>query len=144
MTSEPTLQQVELCEKLSRTERRAHRVVLLLLAVVTLSIADLILTIAHLRSSGMIEANPIAAYILHNSNSLWTLGLYKGATVAVCVLLLFRLRDRVQGEVAAWVAAAILALLCVHWNQYAAMLDHIDQIRLAQTRYVGGAWMTME
>jgi hypothetical protein len=144
MDSDTIVQHVAMCDRQNRIERRARRVVLLLLAVVSLSIADLILTIAHLRTTGMIEANPIAAYILHNSNSLWTLGLYKGATVAVSVLLLFRLRDRVQGEIAAWIAAAILALLCLHWHQYAAMLDDINPVKLAQAGEQAESWLIID
>lgn len=144
MDSHATVQPVAMCDQQSRIERRSRRVVVLLLAVVSLSIADLILTVAHLRTTGMIEANPIAAYILHNSSSLWTLGLYKVATVAVSVLLLFRLRDRVQGEIAAWIAAAILALLCVHWHQYAAMLEDINPIKLAQAASRAESWLIID
>jgi Domain of unknown function (DUF5658) len=124
--------------------RRGRRVVVLLFAIILFSLGDLVLTIAHLRSTGMVEANPIAAYILVNSRSLGLLTTYKLATVAISVLLLYQLRRHVQGEVAAWIAACILLALSYHWNQYAIMLDDIDPIKLAQAEELFGPWMILD
>ena len=43
---------------------RSRRVILLIVGIVVLSLADLIVTLWHLTSVGMAEANPIAAWII--------------------------------------------------------------------------------
>ena len=98
--------------------RRPMRVVVLLAGVVVLSLADLAITIAHLRGVGMIEVNPIAAYLIKTTGSSWALAAYKCATLAVCVALLYRARRHVIGEMACWLALAILAGLSVVWDSY--------------------------
>ena len=100
-------------------DTRAQRVMCLLVGIIMLSLADLLLTSMYLTSVGMSEANPIAAWLLMRTNSLWILALYKGVTVATCVLLLFYMRNSRQGEMAAWCSMLILTALSVWWNQYA-------------------------
>ena len=43
---------------------RSRRVILLIVGIAVLSLADLIVTLWHLTSVGMAEANPIAAWII--------------------------------------------------------------------------------
>lgn len=100
-------------------DSRAQRVMCLLVGIIMLSLADLLLTSMYLTSVGMSEANPIAAWLLMRTNSLWILALYKGVTVATCVLLLYYMRNSRQGEMAAWCSMLILTALSVWWNQYA-------------------------
>ncbi|MDP7009381.1 MAG: DUF5658 family protein [Phycisphaerales bacterium] len=100
-------------------EKRSQRVIWLLVGIVALSLADLVLTTMYLTSIGMAEGNPIAAWLLTTTNSLWVLALYKGITVATCVSLLFYMRHRRQGELAAWCSMFILTALTFWWNQYA-------------------------
>ena len=100
-------------------DTRAQRVMCLLVGIIMLSLADLLLTSIYLTSVGMSEANPIAAWLLMRTNSLWILALYKGVTVATCVLLLYYMRNSRQGELAAWCSMLILTTLSVWWNQYA-------------------------
>ena len=97
---------------------RAERVTWLLAGVVGLSMADLFLTISYLTSVGMSEGNPIAVWLLHTTDSVWPLVLYKLATVTVCVSLLYTNRLKRQSELASWCALLILAALAVWWNQY--------------------------
>ena len=100
-------------------KNRSERVIFLLIGIIVLSFADLLLTSMYLTSVGMSEANPIAAWLLMRTNSLWILALYKGVTVATCILLLFYMRNSRQGELAAWCSMLILTALSVWWNQYA-------------------------
>ena len=125
------------------TCRRVRRVKLLLFIIVVLSVADLILTAAHLRLTGMIEANPIAAYVIRGTQSLWALALYKASTVSVCVLLLYRVRKHPQGEFAAWASTMILVLLCVYWRAYADDLEFDEHIRLAQLQAADHQWLRL-
>lgn len=94
---------------------RQRRVVVLLGAIVALSLADLVATIAHLRI-GMVEGNPLAHYIIETTQSMNVLAAFKVGTVLVCVGLLYRLRSSRQGEMAAWTAVIILSALTVWWG----------------------------
>jgi len=98
---------------------RSQRVMWLLIGIVALSLVDLTLTTMYLTSVGMTEGNPIAAWLLSKTNSLWVLALYKGVTVATCVSLLFYMRNNRQGELAAWCSMLIMTALSIWWNQYA-------------------------
>ena len=71
---------------------RPRRVSWLLAGVLLLSLIDLLLTIVHLRSVGMVEANPIAAFLIRSTQSVWVLSAYKLVTVGICLSLLYRLR----------------------------------------------------
>jgi hypothetical protein len=99
--------------------KRPQRVMWLLVGIVALSLADLALTTMYLTSVGMAEGNPIAAWLLMKTNSLWVLALYKGVTVATCISLLYYMRTSRQGELAAWCSMIIMTALSVWWNQYA-------------------------
>lgn len=115
--------------------RREERVLWLLLGIVLLSVADLALTLTYLTSVGLIEGNPIAAWLIHTTRSPWALALYKGLTVAICVSLLYRMRHRREGELAAWCSVLILVALSIWWNRYALYqpdLPGLDRIVMAQ------------
>jgi len=116
--------------------KRSQRVMWLLVGIVALSLADLTLTTMYLTSVGMTEGNPIAAWLLTQTNSLWVLALYKGVTVATCVTLLYYMRNSRQGELAAWCSMLIMTALSVWWNQYALYQPSFppseDQIVMAQ------------
>ena len=98
---------------------RSQRVMWLLVGIVALSLADLALTTMYLTSVGMAEGNPIAAWLIINTQSLWVLALYKGVTVATCVSLLYYMRNSRQGEMASWCSMLIMTALSIWWNQYA-------------------------
>jgi len=123
--------------------RRARRVTVLLAGVVLLSVADLMVTLAHLRSTGMVEANPIAAYLIRTTQSPWVLGGYKCVTVGVCVALLYRLRRFAAGEAAAWCAVGILAVMSVVWRSYSGQMDAVEEVRVVQAEDEGG-WLHLE
>jgi hypothetical protein len=99
-------------------KRRSERVIWLLAGVVVLSLADLFLTLTYLTSVGMSEGNPIAVWLLHSTNSVWPLAVYKMMTVAICVSLLYLHRRKRQSELASWCAMCILIALSIWWNQY--------------------------
>ena len=119
-------------------EGRPRRVVVLLVGVVLLSLADLLITLAYVQANWMMEANPLAAWIIRHTESasvgLTTvaLGAFKIGTMSVCVLVLYRLRRFVAGEVAAWTAVGVLAIMSVMWHHYAAHFDEADAVMLAQ------------
>ena len=121
---------------------RSRRVLLLIVGIIVLSLGDLLITLAYLRSTGMIEANPIAAWLIRATGSAVVLSAYKALTVGVCVGLLYRLRRHVEGEVAAWCAAVILIMTALHWYHY-GRIDP-DQLELAQRGTPADRWLVLD
>ncbi|MDP6542025.1 MAG: DUF5658 family protein [Phycisphaerales bacterium] len=115
---------------------RSKRVMWLLLGIIALSLADLVLTTMYITSVGMAEGNPIAAWLITRTKSIWVLALYKGVTVATCVSLLYYMRKTSRGEMAAWCSMLILTALSIWWNQYALYQPQLpapeDQIVMIQ------------
>ena len=126
-------------EQLEQTHR-SQRVTWLLIGVVLLSLADLFLTITYLTTVGMSEGNPIAVWLLHSTNSIWPLALYKIATVAICVSLLYFNRYKRQSELASWCAMIILVALSIWWNQYSRYQPYLpvaeDHIVMTEGSFV--------
>ena len=123
--------------------RRAHRVFALAGGIALLSLADLFLTLTHLRTSGMAEANPVAAYIIRGTGSALALSLYKVATIAICIGVLLRLRRMVAGEVAGWCCLAILGYMCVQWHLYAAAVESVGPVMLV-TEWSDADWLHLD
>jgi len=123
---------------------RSRRVVLLSVGVVILSLADLLVTLLHLKSSGMMEANPIAAWIIGHTGSVSLLAAFKAATVGVCVVLLYRLRRHVEGEVAAWCAVMILAVVSFNWYRYTREIDSLVDVEIARQGGYGEQWLMLD
>jgi hypothetical protein len=112
---------------------RTRRVYLLVAGIIILSVADLVITLAFLRAHLMLEANPIAAYLIRSTQSSWALTAYKMASVGVCVGLLLKLRRHAAGEAAAWFAVGILAVLSVMWHSYSRHIDDQNFMILAHS-----------
>lgn len=87
------------------------------LAIVLMSIADLKMTLAYVTTVGMTEVNPIARFLMLYGG-VCSIILWKSATVACGVFILWRIRRHRVAEVGAWICCAILAALCVHWFRY--------------------------
>jgi len=124
-------------------QARGRRVYLLAGLVLLLSIGDLITTVLLLQSTGMEEANPIAAFVMQ-SGSITNLVIFKMGSVLTSVSVILLLRHRWQGELAAWVAALILAMLTLHWYQYTsdfAMFDNSLTLVQIQAQDSWTAWM---
>lgn len=122
---------------------RERRVLLLLAGVILLSLADLLVTLMHLQSIGMVESNPLAAYLIQATDSPWALAAFKGLTVIVCVALLYKARHHLQGEIASWLAVSILVGVSVMWHYYAEANDHPDAVRIAQI-INGDDWLMLD
>jgi hypothetical protein len=114
--------------------RRAARILAMIVCIVAMSMADLYMTLTHVTTIGMGEANPIARLVMsYNSPAL--LAFWKCACVAVTCLILFKARHRPIAELAAWISIVILTALTVHWirysNEAASMTS--DMAIIAQT-----------
>lgn len=108
-----------------RSARRASRVLLLLACILILSITDLLLTLTHLQSVGMAEANPIVVKLVETTRSPLILVLFKLATVAVCTMLLYRVRHYRSGEIGAWIATLVLVGVSLLWSGYSDAVEEI-------------------
>ncbi len=115
---------------------RSRRVMILLASIIILSLADLAITLAYLRANWMMEANPIAAYIIKSTQSAWVLTGYKCFTVGVCVVLLYRFRNACSGEIAAWLATGVLVALSIMWHQYAIQIENLGDMLLAHAMVI--------
>ncbi len=122
---------------------RPRRVSWLLAGVLLLSLIDLLVTIAHLRSVGMVEANPIAAFLIRSTNSVWVLSAYKLVTVGICLSLLYRLRRHVEAEMAAWCAIAILTGVLCQWYAFSEEVDTPHELRVVQAEF-GDDWLRLD
>ncbi len=116
---------------------------MLLAATVVLSLADLAVTITHLQSIGMAEANPLAAFLIRSTGSSLALAVFKCFTVAVFVMLLYRARNHVQGEIAAWLALFILVGVSIMWYLYTDTSTTPETVRIAQILH-GDDWLMLE
>jgi len=123
---------------------RSRRIAILIAGIIALSVADLAVTVTHLRTVGMIEANPLAAYLITTFQSAWVLAAYKLMTVGICISALYAVRRRVLGEVAAWASVAILAGMAVVWHLYATELEDPGTLHLVQHAAAGDGWIYLE
>ncbi len=111
---------------------RSRRILILIIGIMLLSIADLAITLTHLKSVGMIEANPLAAWLIRQTNSAWALAGYKFVTVGFCVSVLWYVRRLRMGELAAWASLIICAGMSLAWHRYTTGIDDLDAMSLAQ------------
>lgn len=102
---------------------RPVRVTALLSGVVLMSLADLYMTLVHLMSFGMIEANPLARGIMAYGSPA-ALIIWKLVTVMTAVGILFYVRKRRVGEVGAVFCCAVLMWLTGRWIAYNAAVGH--------------------
>lgn len=121
---------------------RPLRVVALTAVSILLSLADLAMTLEHMLGVGLLEQNPLARSLANWGDAYALIGL-KVASVAVFVSIAIGLRKRVQGEILAWIVAAMLIGLMLQWTGYNASVHQI-------TPYLGhfqadppAAWVTL-
>lgn len=104
-------------ERTKAERRRALRVWMLLGVIVLLSVADLYMTLAHLRSAGMGEDNPLARFVMSYGSPV-LLGAWKAACVCLACLILIVARFRHSAEIACWVCCCVLTALTIRWAHY--------------------------
>jgi hypothetical protein len=107
---------------------RSRRVAVLLIGILILSLADLLLTLSHMRTIGMAEANPLAVWIVKETGSAAVLSAFKIVTVALSCGLLFLCRHTRSSEAACWFALGILVALAIAWHRYSAVVATVDPV----------------
>jgi hypothetical protein len=125
---------------------RRWRVGLLLLAAALMGVADLACTLAYMRSVGMIELNPIARHMIAVGGAQ-QLVVYKLFTIALTCGSIFLIREHRRAEVGAWMCAAIMLALTLHWVRYnrdAPSLTHeLSFIALSEDRALFREWVVI-
>ena len=122
---------------------RSRRVLALIVAIIMLSTIDLLITLFHLQSIGMLEVNPLAAYLIRTTGSAWALAAFKALTIAVCVTLLYCSRLDIRGEIASWLAMVILVWVLVMWHFYTQATENPEVVRIAQILH-GDDWLILD
>jgi len=124
-------------------ESRGVRVLVLLLAVLLMSLADLSMTLTHLTTVGMLESNPVARSVMA-MGSPWLLAAWKLATLALGLAILYVTRRTVIGEIGAWFCFAVLIWLSIHWVQYNNEIARIGPDMMKYAAASNEAWVAIE
>ncbi len=109
----------------ARELARTRRIVLLIVALILMSLADLICTLTYLTSYGMVEVNPIARHMIDIGGTRQLI-LYKAFTMTVSCGCIYFVRAKRGAELGAWICVAVLLLLMLHWTQYNEVMDSLS------------------
>lgn len=120
--------------------RRSARVIALVVAIFAVSVTDLYLTILYLRHGGMGESNPIARWVIQ-MNCAWLLSCWKLALVGGACTILLATRRRWSAEVGAWVGAAVMVWLGLHWANYVEAVHHLPVSTSVLADYRSPEWV---
>ncbi len=125
-----------------RSEPRTRRIVILLVAIFTMSVFDLLLTLTYVQGVGMVELNPLARKVMAHGSptllTLWKLGIVGGA----CMVVFLGRRARVA-EVGAWIACLVLVALTIHWLRYIDSASELTPYLDFAREMPGGQWLAM-
>ncbi|MBY0262667.1 MAG: DUF5658 family protein [Phycisphaerales bacterium] len=124
----------------SPERRRSLRVLTLLTAIVFMSLGDLYMTLVHLSTIGMGEANPIARYVI-GFNSPALLAVWKLSSVLLACLIFAKFRTRVSTEAACWLCTGVLVVLTLMWINYSAEITTLTCSLPAITQAEYSAWV---
>lgn len=96
---------------------RSKRVMYLLVAIVLMSVADLLITLVWVSEIGLAESNPLARWVIEQG-SAGLLAAWKLVTIIPAVLVFAVLRHKPIAEGGAIVGFCVLALVTLHWHHY--------------------------
>gem|GEM_PF-915771 len=125
---------------------RGARVTLLLGAIALVSVVDLILTLKFVTTVGMIEANPIARWVMRSGDA-WTLTIFKLSLTLICLGTIFWLRRIRTAELAAWFCFAVMLALSMKWSMFLTQVQTeytADWNYLQQSGHPSFVMMTVE
>lgn len=117
-----------------------RRVSLLVIAITIMGLADLMLTLIYMQTTGMYELNPLARAMVATGGSA-QLVVFKLLTLSLSAGVLYLLRRQRVAEPAAWACAAVMCALSIHWISYNNQLENPDiwhgmQIAMSDESYV--------
>jgi uncharacterized membrane protein YqjE len=123
-------------------QSRGRRVSILLAAILVMSIGDLYMTLTHLTTTGMLEANPLARLIMAY-NSPMLLAAWKMSSVGLAVGILFWARHRGRTEIATWFCFLVLTWLTCRWTIYNDQISTLAEIPSAYAGRPNAEWVAM-
>lgn len=121
---------------------RGIRVIALLAGIVLICTGDLYMTLMYATTVGFFESNPLARAVMEHG-SAWLVVLWKFATMALGVGLLFYTRRTRLAEIAAWVCLAIMLGLCVKWGLYAKEMTVLTPQIAELAAFSDHRWVSM-
>lgn len=96
---------------------RTRRIALLLVAMTLMGVFDLLYTLTYIRTSGMLEANPLARQMIDIGGARQLI-LFKALTILLSVAAIIFIRRSPKAELSAWLCTAMMLTLTVHWLNY--------------------------
>ncbi|MCW5755734.1 MAG: hypothetical protein KIT54_00695 [Phycisphaeraceae bacterium] len=121
---------------------RGRRVAMYLIAICFLSLADLAMTLDHMKGPGMYESNPLARLIMHWGSPA-SLAMFKCMTLLLGCWLLWRTRHSRAAEIGAIICLVALTWLMLRWNHYSAQMAELTP-HLAEVRaYHSDTWVAV-
>lgn len=96
---------------------RSRRIVLLVLAMILMGVFDLLCTLTYMRTSGMLEANPLARQMIEIGGAK-QLVMFKSLTIVLSCGAIYFVRRTRQAEISAWLCTALMLGLMAHWVNY--------------------------
>jgi hypothetical protein len=128
----------------SGPRHRTARLAGLIAGIVLLSFADLYMTLVHLKSIGMAEANPLARSVMAY-NSASGLVAWKFCTVGLAVAILIYARKRRSAEFAALFCCGVLLWLTIRWANYNNHVSELTtELNFAATPTQDPAWVAIQ
>lgn len=95
----------------------ARRLMLVLLAIALMSLADLVCTLIYMSSVGLLELNPLARLMVSIGDAQ-QLVIFKLFTMTLSCGALYFARRHPISERVAWICAAGLFALMLHWTSF--------------------------
>lgn len=117
----------------------ARRLMLLIFAIMLMSAADLFCTMTYMSSVGMLEVNPIARFMV-SVGSAQQLVLFKLFTIALSCGALYLARRNPLSERVAWLCAAGLLALMLHWTAYNSSVSELTNEITTLALHGGHDW----
>lgn len=129
---------IQALDPLLANPARDRRLILLVLAIALMSLVDLSCTLTYMRTSGMIELNPLARQMIAIGQAPQLI-MFKLFTTMLSCGALYLARRNPRAELCAWVCAGLMVWLMIHWvvfNQNVhAFTDDLATLALTDGQY---------
>lgn len=119
----------------------ARRLMLVLLAIALMSMVDLICTLIYMSSVGLLELNPLARFMVSVGDAQQLI-IFKLFTMTLSCGALYFARRHPISERVAWVCAAGLFALMLHWTSFNSSVSGLTNEITILALQGGHEWWT--
>lgn len=119
----------------------ARRLMLVLLAIAMMSIADLVCTLIYMSSVGLMELNPVARFMVSVGDARQLI-IFKLFTMTLSCGALYFARRHPISERVAWICAAGLLGLMLHWTSFNSSVSGLTNEITILALQGGHEWWT--